>query len=521
MSAHRGAVAAGHPETAAAACEILADGGNAFDAVLAAMATATVSEPLLCSLGGGGFLMAQRAGQEAVLYDFFAETPRHPPTDPDTLDFRAIEVDFGPATQEFHVGVGAMAVPGAVRGLCTVHRDLATRPLAQLVRPAVRLGREGVVLRDFDAYAGRVLAPILSASPDLAAIFRRRDGTPMAPGDRLLQPELSDTLEQLGDQGDRPFYEGEHAERLAALAAERGGLVDAEALGAYRVVKRVPLARDYRGAQVLTNPPPSSGGLLIAFALELLAAVEPLPAAGMPEHLRVLAHAMALTNQARVEAELHVSEDAAAESAAVARLFDPELLARYREALLERPHTARGTTHISVVDAAGNVAATTLSNGEGCGVTLPGTGIHLNNMLGEEDLHPAGFHRWPPATRIASMMAPSLIRLADGGVAALGSGGSNRIRTALLQVIGNLVDHAMPVAEAVAAPRIHVERGLVNVEPGYGEDALAAAAAAGGHLKRWPEANMFFGGVHAVHSTAGGVLSAAGDPRRGGSTQMV
>ena len=514
-----GAVAAGHPETAGAARQVLADGGNAFDAVLAAMAAATVAEPLLCSLGGGGFLMAQPAGAPATLYDFFAETPRRPPDDSEALDFRAVEVDFGPATQEFHIGLGAMAVPGAVRGLCTAHRALATRPLAELLRPAVRLARDGVPLREFDAYAGRVLTPILTASPALAATFRRPDGAPLATGDRLLQPELADTLERLGDEGDRPFYEGDLAERLAAFAAEHGGLVDAEALGRYQVAARAPLTRRYRGAEVLTNPPPSTGGLLIAFALELLAAHEPLPPHGAPGQLGALARAMELTNRARLEASLHDADDDA--DAAAARLFDPALLQRYRAELLGRPACDRGTTHISVVDGAGNLAAMTLSNGEGCGRTLPGTGIHLNNMLGEEDLHPQGFHRWPPATRIASMMAPSLLRLPDGAIAALGSGGSNRIRTALLQVASNLVDHAMPLDAAVAAPRLHVERGLVNVEPGYGEDAVAAAAAQGERLKRWPEANMFFGGVHAVHRSADGTLAAAGDPRRGGAAEAV
>lgn len=516
-----GAVAAGHPGTAAAARDVLSAGGNAFDAVLAAMAAATVVEPLLCSLGGGGFLMARPAGGAATLYDFFAETPGQVPDDPDALDFRAVDVDFGPATQEFHIGLGSMAVPGAVRGLCTAHRELATRPLAELMRPAVRLAREGVELRAFDAYAGRVLAPILTSSAELAAAFRRRDGGPLAPGDRLVQPELADTLERLGDEGDAPFHEGELAERLAAQCRAHGGLVDAEALGRYQVAKRAPLTRDYRGTEFITNPPPSSGGLLIAFALELLAAQEPLPAHGTPAHLGTLARAMALTNRARLEAGLHASEDAAAESAAAARLLDPALLARYRDELLNRPHASRGTTHISVVDGAGNVAAMTLSNGEGCGRTLPGTGIQLNNMLGEEDLHPQGFHRWTPATRIASMMAPSLLRLGDGGIAALGSGGSNRIRTALLQVASNVIDHGMTIAQAVEAPRLHVERGLVNAEPGYDDVAMAAAEAEGGQAKRWPEANMFFGGVHAVHRSAEGALSAAGDPRRGGVAATV
>lgn len=521
MTGRRGAVAAGHPATAEAARTVLSEGGTAFDAAIAAMAAATVAEPLLCSLGGGGFLMAQQVDQPPVLYDFFAGTPGKRPPDPDSLDFRAVEIDFGPATQEFHIGLGAMAVPGTVRGLCTVQRDLATMPLTSLLRPAVQLARDGVVLRPFDAYAGRVLTPIVTTSDELTAVFRCPNGAPRAADDTLLQPQVADTLERLGEEGDAPFYEGELAERLAALSATKGGLVDADALGNYQVVKRTPLTRGYRTAELVTNPPPSSGGLLIAFGLELLSAYAPLADHGTPAQLEILARAMALTNRARIETHLHESEDAAAEAAAAARLLDPELLARYQAELRGRPHATRGTTHISIVDGAGNLAAATLSNGEGCGHTLPGTGIHLNNMLGEEDLHPGGFHRWQPGTRIASMMAPSLLHFGDGAIAALGSGGSNRIRTALLQVTSNLVDHNLPVVDAVAAPRLHVERGLVNLEPGYFEESVTAAANAGETVKRWPEPNMFFGGVHAVHRASDGTLSAAGDPRRGGAATIV
>ena len=186
-----------------------------------------------------------------------------------------------------------------------------------------------------------------------------------------------------------------------------------------------------------------------------------------------------------------------------------------------RPRCARGTTHISVADGFGNLAAVTLSNGEGCGHAWPGTGIHLNNMLGEEDLHPDGFDAWPTDTRIASMMAPSVLELGCGRQVAFGSGGSNRIRTALLQVASKLVDHGLSAAEAVEAARLHVERGLVSIEPGFAEDAIAAAAAEGDRLNRWPDRNMFFGGVHAVERHPDGRVTGAGDPRRGGVAAVL
>lgn len=510
------AIAAGHPATVDAAADVLGAGGNAFDAALAAMCAACVAEPLLASLGGGGFLLAQPAGGGAVLYDFFVNTPRRH-RDPGEIEFYPVACDFGPATQTFHIGLGAMAVPGAVAGLCTAHGELGRLSLRCILAPAIELAREGVALRPIDAYAGRVLTPILTSSEALARHFRRPDGMPLAPGDTLVQPELAETLEAIAEGGSAVFYEGAFARDLAALSAAEGGQIDETDLGEYRVVSRRPLECRYRDALILTNPPPSSGGLLIAFALALLDQAHALPRES-PARLGRLARSMALTNAARVEAAIHADE---ASGDPAARLLDPALVTLYTERLLGRASTARGTTHISVVDGEGNAAALSLSNGEGCGRVLPGTGIHLNNMLGEADLNPAGFHRWQPGTRIASMMAPTLIDLPDHGVIALGSGGSNRIRTAIQQVVVNLVDDRMSAEEAVEAPRIHVEDGLASLEPGFADAAAKAVAREAERAAPWPERNMFFGGVHVAGQDRSGRLSAAGDPRRGGVARIV
>ncbi|MEX0758186.1 MAG: gamma-glutamyltransferase, partial [Tistlia sp.] len=240
--------------------------------------------------------------------------------------------------------------------------------------------------------------------------------------------------------------------------------------------------------------------------------------------LERLGRAMALTNRARVESGLAAAEAEASAEAAGAALLDPALVARYRAELRGRPGVARGTTHLSVIDRAGNAAAASLSNGEGCGRVLPGSGIHLNNMLGEEDLNPLGFHAWPTGVRLGSMMAPTLARAADGAMLALGSGGSNRLRTAILQVLINCLQHGMAPAAAVAAPRLHVEQG-VQLEPGFEPAALEGLAGEGlaglGRPTLWPAPNLFFGGVHLVRRDARGRLEAAGDPRRGGAAAVV
>ena len=515
VNKRRGAVACGHPATAAAAEEILADGGNAFDAVLAAFCAATVAEPVLASLAGGGFLLAQPADRAPLLYDFFVQTPRQR-RDPKDLDFYPILADFGTATQEFHIGLGAVAVPGGVKGLFTVHDDLARLPIARIVEPAVRLAREGVELRAIDGYLFQVVAPILQASEAARGLFLDSQGGLLGPGAVLKQPELADSLEALAGEGARLFYEGDFARRLVQLCKEAGGLIGEQDLSAYEVIRREPFVCNYRGHRVMTNPPPSCGGMLIAFALDLLTEADPASlGSGSVEAVLQLAEVMAATNKARLEARLEDGAEAAAQ-----RLFDPALLARYKEGVYRQPAFSRGTTHISVVDAEGNLAAMTLSNGEGCGTPLTGSGIMLNNMLGEEDLNHGGFHRWPENCRLASMMAPTLATSPDGALFAIGSGGSNRIRTAVLQVLVNLLDHRLPIAAATEAPRLHIEGDIANLEGGCPPKSVHLLQERGYRTVDWPAHNLFFGGVHGVARSAAGDLSAAGDPRRGGAARV-
>jgi len=181
----------------------------------------------------------------------------------------------------------------------------------------------------------------------------------------------------------------------------------------------------------------------------------------------------------------------------------------------------RGTTQISVADAEGNLASLTLSNGEGSSYVLPGSGIMMNNMLGEEDLNPGGFHRVPPGIRLASMMTPTIACLADGAQIALGSGGSNRIRSAILQVLTNVLEFDMSLEGAVNAPRLHLERSHLSVESGFSSAALEGLEAEWPGMKRWPGTNLFFGGVHAVARLPNGEFRAAGDPRRGGAVAIA
>ncbi len=514
-----GAVAAGHEQTAHAAASILREGGNAFDAALAALCCACVAEPVLASLGGGGFLLAHPVGQAPIIYDFFVQTPLHK-CPPESVDFRPIQADFGDASQEFHIGLGAAATPGAIKGLFLIHSERCRLPLELLTQPARELAIVGAVVNPLQHYISTVVEPILRCTPAAFALHRS-PGDPRhlaAVGERVPMPGFADSLLTLAREGGDLFYRGEMGATLVRECRERGGHLSMADLAAYRVIKRNPLHLHYRHAHLLTNPPPSLGGLLIGLSLALMrkAGTAPHPWGGL-EQLLWTARAMESTQRLRREAGLHER---------VHRMSDTDepvnsLLRDHAHVLETNPRGRRGTTQISILDAQGNLASMTLSNGEGCGYVLPGMDIMINNMLGEEDLNPHGFHRWPENRRIASMMSPSALELDDGTRIATGSGGSNRIRSAILQVVSNLVDYGMDVRQAVEAVRIHYESGLLNLEPPR-NDLLCQDLE--GEFPRqclWNEPNLFFGGAHTVIQRPDGSLDGAGDPRRGGVFLVV
>jgi len=507
----RAVIAAGHDATAAAAAEVIAAGGCAFDGAVAAVAAACVAEPVLASLGGGGFLLARPANGEPVLYDFFVQTPRRR-ADPATLDFYPILADFGDTAQEFHIGLGAVATPGALAGLFEIQRDLCRLPPPALLAPARRLAEQGVPINPFQHRIAAIVEPILRADPATFALHASRQAPDRLAdiGERVPQPALAGALEQLGRHGPTLLYGGPWGERLAADCMAHGGHLTAADLTGYRVARRRPLVADYRGARLYLNPPPSYGGLLIGVTLDLLSQRSLAVAEfGSAAHRQLLAGAMRLTQDLR--AELSADADA----------VDPRLLARYRDLMRATPLFSRGTTQISIADRDGNLASLTLSNGEGAAHLLPGTGMQLNNMLGEEDLNPGGFHRWAEDQRMGSMMCPTLVAHADGGWSVIGSSGSNRIRSAIVQVLSNLLDLRMPLERAVDAPRIHVERGTLNLEPPCDGGLLASLRGHWPGLRAWRERSVYFGGAHCVAIGADGSLSGAGDGRRGGVVRLV
>jgi gamma-glutamyltranspeptidase / glutathione hydrolase len=489
-----GIVAAGHPLTAQAGARVLREGGNAVDAALAAMLTSFVAEPLLTGLGAGGHMLVAGGGLEPTLLDFFVQAPSDPRAADAAVESVAelepIDVSFGDAAQVFHIGPASCGAYGTPAGVCAAAERWGTVPLAELAAPAAQLAREGVALNHGQAYVAEILADLLTSTPECAALWAP-DGRVLREGELLRDPALGDALELLGRDGADAFYRGEVARAVCDWLRARGGWLSSDDLADYHAIARGPARVGYRDRLVLTNPPPSAGGTLLAYALALL------DRGSAPPTLGDVVDAM---SAAQAERTPRFLEDLAEDG------FLDRFLAKRLGA----------TTHICVLDADGRACSATCTNGEGSGVVVPGTGIHLNNVMGEEDLNPYGFHLHPAGRRMPSMMAPSIV-LRDGEVElVLGSAGSNRIRSALLQTIVGAVDRDLGVREAVDAPRVHLEGGVLYAEPGIAADALAQAGAAhDAKIVGFAELNLFFGGVQAIRRR-GRLLSGAGDPRRGG-----
>jgi gamma-glutamyltranspeptidase / glutathione hydrolase len=509
-----GAVAAGHPETVRIAAAALADGGNAVDACVAAGIASWVAEPTVAGPGGGGFMLvhdARRGGTAA--YDFFTAVPGLGSDGP-RAPLVELDVEFGTATQRFLVGPGSNAVPGVGVGLHEVHRRRGRLPFARLVEPAAVLARTGAALNAGGAYLHRILDPLFRDQPEAAAIYRPH-GRALVEGERVPNTPLAETLERYARHGAAEFATGETARAISAAQAAAGGGITAQDLARYRVITRRPVEVAYHGARVLTNPPPSAGGVLIAHAL---ARLERAGTAGDPLGAPALA---ALARALRAAA---ARRDAAFERAlyrgGARRLVLGAAALALPDAPVAEPPVARGTSHVSVIDADGNAASMTCSTGSGSGWVAGGTGVHLNNMLGETDLMLAS---WPPRAgeRITSMMAPTIVLGRDDRVRlVVGSSGSARIRSAVTAVLTRALA-GMPLRDAVESPRIHPEAGALDCEGGLAEEVLGALEAAGERVVRWPGLNLYFGGAQAAARAADGGLDAAGDPRRGGAAALT
>lgn len=477
----RGAAASGHRMTTQAALDIMAQGGNAFDGAIAAAFMACVCEPVLASPGGGGFAMVHEAQEgvgrgETRLVDFFAQTPIEKTQA--NIDFVEVEADFGKVRQTFHIGQASTATPGFVAGILKLFDQHASMPLKQLVQPAQKAARQGVEVSPFQQYLSEVVSPILLHSRQSRTVFAP-GGRLRKAGETLRNEGLADFFEQLVKHG----RQGMPVDKILAAQKDGGHLVRRD-FEDYQVVIRDSLAVDVGGARVHLNPLPAAGGVLVALAFAALQGHRPGDVARALHHVDI----------SRREADNDLTE------------LHQKL----------GPPAHRGTTHISVVDGAGNACSMTLSNGEGNGYMVDGCGFMMNNMLGEADINPGGKLGWPSDTRMSSMMCPTIVEHQDGSITALGSGGSNRIRSAIFQVLVQLLLNHQNAGQSVAAPRLHVEAGHLDFEPPARWEVAQQLSRLFPNHRQWAEKNMFFGGCHVAGLSADSVFCGAGDERRHG-----
>ncbi|MGF1467040.1 MAG: gamma-glutamyltransferase [Sandaracinaceae bacterium] len=509
--ARRGVVAAGDPQTARAGAETLRAGGSAVDAVCAAAFASFVCEPALTSPGGAGLLLHGAPGRGWSVLDFFARVPGLGGR-PAALDFLAILVDFGATTQEFHVGRGAVAVPGALRGLLRAHRRHGRLPLDEVLGPARRLAVDGYVVSPNTAWTIGLLRPIFRMTAGARALVET--GGRLAPGGaRLRNPGQARLLDGLAHDADATLRAVD-ADLVEAFGQDRGGWIGPEDIARSEPVERPPLSVPFAGHTVLTAPPPSAGGGLVALGLRVAERSgllrHPFGAhwGALAEVLRTVSDARARGYDARLDEPGYLDallSDAAVDAAWAAR----------EQAVTER--ALGGTTHISVLDGDAGAASLTMSNGEGSGHVLDDWGLHANNFLGEEDINPLGFHRQPPGAPMTTMMSPTVVLRGGRPVLVLGSGGSKRIRSAVVQGLVNRLGYGCALERAVGADRLHVEGDLLWFERAALPDMAASElASAWPKAVAFPDRNMFFGGVHAAE-WHDGRYAGAGDPRRGGA----
>jgi len=471
---------------------MLRAGGNAFDAALAAMLTTFVAEPALTSLGGGGFMTAVLPNKKPFTLDFFVQTPLRKQRMED-VDIDESVIDFGTTKQPQFIGKGTVATPGCPAGVAYIHKHFCTLPLPVIAEPAIQLARRGCALTPYQQYTFDIIGAVLMYSPESRQIFGKAD---IFSGDRALKageicrnPRFADTLEHLCRYGFEDFYTGEIAHVFADDSRENGGSVLLEDLKSFSAIVREPLLLAMGEHTFATNPPPSAGGSLIAHGLKQWA----LDTKGK----KILPY----------EGTAYVDK-----LVKVIREMD-----RFRR---EGINPLGNTTHFSVMDTAGNAVGITTSQGGVSGVCVPDTGISLNNMLGELDLSPDGLYSWKENERVSSMMSPSLILRDNKPEFVLGTGGSSRIRTAILQTVLNLLVHKMDCAGAVNHPRLHFQGDTLNIEPGLApvDEALMRMA---GEVIPWNAPNMYFGGVHIAARLGGNTLVAAADSRRDGAVDGV
>ena len=509
--------------------EILRQGGNAVDAAVAVGFALAVTHPQAGNLGGGGFMLLRTASGRATAIDFREMAPGHASRDM-FLDKQGNADSKLSLTSHL-----ASGTPGTVAGLALAAKKYGTLPLSTLLAPAIKLARDGIPVNDALADDLKTYGKeVLITHPNSKAIFYKPDGTPWQKGDRLVQKNLAHSLQLIARQGPDAFYKGEIADEIAGEMAQHGGLISKADLAAYRAVERQPISGTYRGYEVFSMPPPSSGGIHIVQILNILENFD----------LAKMGFGSADAMQVMAEAEKYAYADRSE------YLGDPDFVKVPWQALTSKayaktlaqqidvakarpsseikpgklePYESNQTTHFSVVDKQGNAVAVTytLNTYFGSGIVAGKSGILMNNEMDDFSAKPGTPNVYglvggeanavQPAKRPLSSMSPTIV--AKGGKTWLvtGSPGGSRIITTVLQMVVNSIDFGMNVAEATNAPRLHHQwlPDQLRVEKGFSPDTLRLLEAKGQHVKVLPA----MGSTQSIMIGPDGMLYGASDPR--------
>jgi gamma-glutamyltranspeptidase/glutathione hydrolase len=500
VSRSRVAVAATGGQALQAGLGVAAEGGNAVDAALAAAFVALSTEPGIVSLGGGGFAAVWPAGGEPVVVDGNVSMPgTAAPPELFGTGLREVVTAYGGGVT-MYAGHGSVATPGVVPALAATHADFARLPWERLLAPARDAARNGYPMGAAGArYLSFVAESLFGTDPEAHALVTRSDGGLLEPGEVTRNPLLAEVLDQLGRDGPGLFASGPVGRALVNQMQAHGGLIGPADLEGYRPTVRPADVPDLGTWRIATNPPPAVGGPMLAVMLGELARRDDWTWSDAIEIQR------AVLGYRREHHDL--SGDLETDGRA--------LLDRVTRGGLGALRGSSATAHVSAVDGDGNACAITMSSGYGAGMTIPGTGVLLNNTLGEVELNGRGLHAAVPGTRLASNMAPTTGRSADGRVLAIGSPGADRITTALMLVLGQGCLHGAELQEAIDRPRVHVRVGdPTRVEYERDPGIAAAVAATGLRFEEYAEPHMYFGGVGAAYADRAGRVYAAGDARR-------
>ncbi len=516
------AASAGTHYAAQAAAEVYGAGGNAADAAVAAAAAVSVTEPLMSSIGGGGFALVRApdgpdgSAGEAELVDYYDCMPGK------GLPSSAFGAGGSPTTMTLKYGAGvksivgaaSCAVPGSLRGWEMLLRRHGRLTLRETLAPAVRLARDGFRLCKTSGMWFEVAEEVLRITDETKKNFYTGDRV-YRTGEKVRFPELADTLEAVGEEGADLLYQGELARRISEYILREGGIITEEDLATYEAVLREPLSFGYEEHTVYTNGPPSAGGPTLAQMMRVISGYD-LPNLPDEDYGKVLTGAMKYALEDRDRAYTDLSENASVAE----RLTSEEYVRAQRARIFSDSGYAFGsphTSHLSCVDETGLAVSITASMGYGSGIVIPGTGIPMGNTLGEPELNPKGFHALAPGERLISSMSPTILTSPDGDLVSLGSPGASRIPTSIVQTLINVVDLGLSLKAAVNAPRIHAEGDLFAYEAGAKRPDLSGY----GRTLTYDEPNMFFGGVNAVRRTHEGTFEAAADPRRSGGVAFA